>query len=98
AMADIASRTRCTGLAASPMWRRPGCADNPQPMETTMKIASAVLLALPLVLLARTDAAHAQNYPWCAQYAIMGSINCGFISLEQCNAALSGNGGYCAPN
>jgi len=63
-----------------------------------MKIASAVLLALPLVLLARTDAAHAQNYPWCAQYAIMGSINCGFISLEQCNAALSGNGGYCAPN
>jgi hypothetical protein len=63
-----------------------------------MRIAFGLLLALPLTLLVRTDSAQAQTYPWCAQYAIMGSINCGFVSLEQCNAALSGNGGYCAPN
>jgi uncharacterized protein DUF3551 len=63
-----------------------------------MRTATGLLLALPLALLARTDAAQAQSYPWCAQYAILGSVNCGFVTLEQCNAALSGNGGYCAPN
>jgi len=62
-----------------------------------MRIALG-LLALPLAVLTGTDAAQAQNYPWCAQYAILGSVNCGFVTLEQCNAALSGNGGYCAPN
>ena len=53
-------------------------------------------------------------YPWCAQYAgrdggpqtagivfVMdgtGGRNCGFWTLEQCRAALMGNGGYCDPN
>ena len=27
-----------------------------------------------------------------------GATNCGFRTLEQCRAALSGNGGFCVPN
>jgi hypothetical protein len=53
-------------------------------------------------------------YPWCAQYADRsggqyaegiilvldgtGGRNCGFRTLEQCRAALMGNGGWCEPN
>ena len=50
----------------------------------------------PMVLLAAP--AQAQNYPWCAEYSMQGSSNCGFSTIEQCQAALSGNGGYCAAN
>jgi hypothetical protein len=45
--------------------------------------------------------AHAQNYPWCAQYGggtMGGGVNCGFTTYEQCMATLSGNGGFCNRN
>jgi hypothetical protein len=42
--------------------------------------------------------AEAQNYPWCADYAGFGSQNCGFTTIQQCMAALSGNGGFCNAN
>jgi hypothetical protein len=29
---------------------------------------------------------------------MQGTSNCGFATLEQCRAALSGNGGYCDQN
>ncbi len=32
---------------------------------------------------------------WCAHYASHGGTNCGFHSFEQCQAAISGNGGFC---
>jgi Protein of unknown function (DUF3551) len=36
---------------------------------------------------------------WCAYYGSgSGGTNCGFYSWEQCQAAISGNGGYCARN
>ena len=35
---------------------------------------------------------------WCAQYGSPGGTNCGFYSFEQCQAALSGNGGFCTRN
>ena len=64
-----------------------------------MRIAFGLLLALPLTLLARTDAAQAQNYPWCAQYLEQGAArNCGFSTYQQCAATVSGNGGYCDQN
>jgi len=42
-------------------------------------------------------AAAEQTYPWCAQYAEAGT-NCGFLTLQQCNEAVSGNGGWCDHN
>ncbi len=47
------------------------------------------------------DAAKADPYKWCAQYmggSLGGATNCGFITLEQCRATVSGAGGYCKPN
>ena len=38
------------------------------------------------------------SYPWCAQYGSLGGRNCGFSTLQQCQAAISGNGGYCEQN
>jgi hypothetical protein len=45
-------------------------------------------------------AAHAQNYPWCSQYSgsMGGSMNCGFSTWEQCQANVSGIGGFCIRN
>jgi Protein of unknown function (DUF3551) len=34
---------------------------------------------------------------WCAQFED-GATNCGFTTLSQCNAAISGNGGFCDRN
>jgi hypothetical protein len=38
------------------------------------------------------------TYPWCADYSLQGSSNCGFVTYQQCMAALSGNGGWCRAN
>jgi Protein of unknown function (DUF3551) len=45
--------------------------------------------------------AHAQNYPWCAQYSdgpLGGATNCGFVSFQQCLATVTGIGGFCVRN
>jgi hypothetical protein len=42
--------------------------------------------------------AQADPYRWCAQYSGKGARNCYFVTLEQCRAAVSGNGGFCEPN
>ena len=44
--------------------------------------------------------AAAQEYPWCAHYTGRdgGSYNCGFTSIAQCQATVSGIGGYCQRN
>jgi Protein of unknown function (DUF3551) len=45
-----------------------------------------------------TFAAHADG-TWCARYVDQGGgTNCGFYSFEQCEAARSGNGGFCQRN
>ena len=42
----------------------------------------------------------ADPYAWCAQYSehAGGGRNCGFVSLRQCQATVSGSGGFCEPN
>lgn len=59
----------------------------------------AVLIAIfGSTLLA--GAAAASPYKWCAQYSGRGggSSNCGFVTLAQCRATVSGVGGICAQN
>jgi hypothetical protein len=36
-------------------------------------------------------------YPWCAYYDAW-SYSCGFTTLQQCRATVSGVGGACRPN
>jgi hypothetical protein len=33
---------------------------------------------------------------WCSQD--MNAVNCGYYTLQQCQAGVSGNGGYCIPS
>ena len=43
--------------------------------------------------------ASADPYRWCAHYGMRGGgINCGFVTLAQCRATVSGIGGFCAEN
>jgi len=42
--------------------------------------------------------AAADPYKWCAQYSGNTGRNCGFVTIEQCRATVSGIGGFCEPN
>jgi hypothetical protein len=65
-----------------------------------MRIILASLVALVVGFAA--DTARADPYRWCAEYSGGahggGSTSCSFITIEQCQAAVSGVGGFCAPN
>lgn len=58
--------------------------------------ATGIILAVG----AFVTSAHAQNYPWCARYGggMGGGENCGFTTFQQCQATLSGMGGFCERN
>jgi Protein of unknown function (DUF3551) len=62
--------------------------------------AILVLSGLLAVTLLAPTASHADPYKWCAQYSGMGGggRNCGFVTLEQCQATVSGIGGFCEIN
>jgi hypothetical protein len=66
------------------------------------KMTSAFILAATLIMpFALTAPAGAEiYYPWCAQYGAGGDggRNCGFSTLEQCQATVSGIGGFCERN
>lgn len=57
-------------------------------------------LGLLVATVAIGTPAEAQNYPWCAQYGgnTGGATNCGFTSFQQCQADVSGIGGFCERN
>jgi hypothetical protein len=58
-------------------------------------VLAAMLVATTSLL---SGAARAEG-PWCARYGTgLEGSNCGFYSFEQCQAALSGNGGRCSQN
>jgi hypothetical protein len=59
-----------------------------------------VKCAIALTAVLGATGAQAQNYPWCAQYTgdMGGSMNCGFVSYDQCMLDVSGVGGFCIVN
>jgi hypothetical protein len=64
-----------------------------------MRLAIAVLVMVVAGPL--TDSAKADPYRWCAQYGgggRGGGTNCYFMTWGQCQAAVSGVGGFCRPN
>jgi hypothetical protein len=67
-----------------------------------MRTMLLVVIATTTGLLAGGEPGNAEiTYPWCAQYGAGfdgGGRNCGFSTLEQCRAAISGNGGFCEQN
>ena len=71
-------------------------------MTRVMRHVSAAAFSgfVALGVCVAADSAQADPYRWCAQYSSSdgGGTNCYFVTLEQCRAAISGNGGFCTPN
>ncbi|HZQ14611.1 MAG TPA: DUF3551 domain-containing protein [Pseudolabrys sp.] len=66
-----------------------------------MRLRHVVILTLATSALAAPSAMAQQHieYPWCAVYGgNFGGGNCGFSTLAQCRATVSGIGGDCRPN
>ncbi|HYC17264.1 MAG TPA: DUF3551 domain-containing protein [Pseudolabrys sp.] len=42
-------------------------------------------------------ASSADPYRWCSVDSTGGGTNCGFVTIEQCRATISGRGGFCEP-
>jgi len=63
-------------------------------------LALFALAALAASQLIAPPAGAETYYPWCANYGgdMGGASNCGFSTLEQCRATVSGIGGFCDPN
>lgn len=59
-----------------------------------------VTLIFAALVLAPVAAQEHIEYPWCAVYSgdSVGGTNCGFSTIEQCRATVSGIGGSCEPN
>jgi Protein of unknown function (DUF3551) len=64
-------------------------------MRFRAKVIVATLIVMPAVL-TQTPA----SASWYAQYsgALGGSENCGFSTFAQCQASVSGIGGFCRPS
>ena len=61
-------------------------------------LATAAAVAVAVLLL-WADQAAAQDYPYCAMRGGRGaSENCGYATLAQCRATVSGAGGFCQVN
>ena len=71
-----------------------------------MRFGTKVIAALVMVpaVLTQTPATAlpCDNTRWCAEYSGggggVGGTNCGFFTIEQCRATVSGIGGFCVPN
>jgi hypothetical protein len=61
-----------------------------------VRLIAFIAIAVSLKFMVGT--ANADPYAWCAVYSVSGDTNCGFVSLEQCRATISGIGGFCQPN
>ncbi|MBI2712847.1 MAG: DUF3551 domain-containing protein [Rhizobiales bacterium] len=61
-------------------------------------LAATIIAAVAVVLM--PAAGSADPYKWCAVYSggRGGGTNCGFVTIEQCRATISGIGGFCEPN
>ena len=61
-------------------------------------LAATIMAAVTVLLL--PAAGSADPYKWCAVYSgdMGGASNCGFVTIEQCRATVSGIGGSCEPN
>ena len=63
--------------------------------------ASVFFILAAITTMSATPARAEIEYPWCAQYSgggMGGGRNCGFSTIEQCRATVSGIGGFCEPN
>jgi len=70
------------------------------PAQQTDSIAARLvsIIAITMSVVLVVAKASADPYPWCAVSGSSGSTNCSFVTLGQCQATISGIGGFCEPN
>lgn len=62
-------------------------------------LAASVTAGMAAIASLATGNAHADSYKWCAVLNVGdAAYNCGFVTLEQCRASVSGVGGFCELN
>ena len=62
-------------------------------------LAATAVIGFAAVTIFAASNAHAESYPWCAVLNTGdASYNCGFVTVEQCRATVSGVGGFCELN
>ena len=62
------------------------------------RMYAIVLAMLAALVVFAPSVVQAAPYKWRAVYAAFGATNCGFVTIEQCRATISGAGGHCEPN
>jgi hypothetical protein len=74
------------GIVAGPKW---------QGVMSRFRICSVIALSALLFIIG-VCSTNADPYRWCAQYdGRTGGENCGFVTFQQCQAAISDMGGFC---
>ena len=74
-------------------------AESPGPFLKERSMRTAIAALFTLIAASTIAPSRADPYRWCVQYGgKSGAVNCYFVTLEQCRAAISGNGGFCNPN
>ena len=61
-------------------------------------VGTLATLLITLAIDSGQNSANADPYRWCAMYRAKGATNCYFVTLQQCQAAIAGMGGFCQPN
>ena len=62
-------------------------------------LAATAMIGYTAAATVAPGSARAENYPWCAVLSVGdAAYNCGFTTLEQCRATVSGVGGFCEIN
>ena len=62
-----------------------------------MRTVAVMALIIAASSFAPRSASAEPYYPWCAYYDAW-AYSCGFTTLQQCRATVSGVGGACRPN
>jgi hypothetical protein len=62
--------------------------------KTRFEVTAVVVAATSMLF--TVGVASADPYKWCAVDS-GGGANCGFVTIEQCRATISGRGGSCEP-
>ena len=56
-----------------------------------------VIVVVTASMFCTVGAASADPYKWCAVDSNSGGTDCGFVTIEQCRATITGKGGACEP-
>ena len=65
-------------------------------MRKAASVRATLFAAIAASLFFPIGATSADPYKWCAVES-GGGTNCGFVTVEQCRASVSGVGGFCEP-